>query len=93
MTNNEILLTYMPVLDEIFNKLCCDEDLRQMVYLIILEKDNKLLNDLHERGELRYWLSKIVKMQKTGKRSEYNRLYTDFTNRTTTINEDICGDD
>lgn len=54
MTNNEILLTYMPVLDEIFDKLCCDEDLQQMVYLIILEKDNKLLNDLHERGELRY---------------------------------------
>lgn len=56
MTNNEITLEYLPFVEELCDKWKVDEDCKQMFFVAFLQKDNELLNDLHNRGELKYWI-------------------------------------
>ena len=38
------------------NQFDCPEDLIQDIYLLLLEKDDTLIVDLHNKGELGYYL-------------------------------------
>lgn len=51
------------------------KDLEQDIYVELLRKDAALLNDLKEKGELKYFLAKIVKNQIYSKSSPYYRTY------------------
>ena len=71
------------LVDRIVNKLLsssknpfdCPEDLIQDVYLLILQKDDNLIVDLYERGELAYYLLRVVRNQLLSKNSSYYYTY------------------
>ena len=71
------------LVDRIVNKLLsssknpfdCPEDLIQDVYLLLLEKGDKLIVDLYERGELVYYLLRVVRNQLLSKNSPYYTKY------------------
>ena len=60
------------------NPFDCPEDLIQDVYLLLLQKDDNLIVDLYERGELGYYLLKIARNQLLSKNSPYYTKYIKF---------------
>lgn len=57
------------------NQFDCPEDLIQDIYLLLLEKDDTLIVDLHNKGELGYYLLKIARNQLLSKNSPYYTKY------------------
>ena len=57
------------------NPFDCPEDLIQDVYLLLLEKGDKLIVDLYERGELAYYLLRVARNQLLSKNSPYYTKY------------------
>lgn len=60
------------------NPFDCPEDLIQDVYLLLLQKDDNLIVDLYERGELAYYLLRVVRNQLLSKNSPYYTKYIKF---------------
>ena len=60
------------------NPFDCPEDLIQDVYLLLLEKGDKLIVDLYERGELAYYLLRVARNQLLSKNSPYYTKYIRF---------------
>ena len=60
------------------NQFDCPEDLIQDIYLLLLEKDDTLIVDLHNKGELGYYLLKIARNQLLSKNSPYYTKYIRF---------------
>lgn len=60
------------------NPFDCPEDLIQDVYLLLIEKSDKLIVDLYERGELAYYLLRVVRNQLLSKNSPYYTKYIKF---------------
>ena len=60
------------------NPFDCPEDLIQDVYLLLIEKDDKLIVDLYERGELGYYILKVVRNQLLSVNSKYYYTYIKF---------------
>ena len=60
------------------NQFDCPEDLIQDIYLLLLEKDDTLIIDLHNKGELGYYLLKIARNQLLSKNSPYYTKYIKF---------------
>ena len=60
------------------NPFDCPEDLIQDVYLLLLEKGDKLIVDLYERGELVYYLLRVARNQLLSKNSPYYTKYIRF---------------
>ena len=89
MTNNEILEAYLPFLKELFAKWHISDDCQQMCCLAVLQKDNQLLNKLHSRKELRYWLVKMIKLMWFSPRSTYNWDYNRYYDKIIELTEDI----
>lgn len=54
------------------------EDLIQDIYVLLLEKDDKLIVDLYERGELGYYILKVVRNQLLSANSPYYTKYIKF---------------
>lgn len=54
------------------------KDLCQDVYVILLEKDNVILDGLYQRGELPFYILKIVKNQLLSANSRYYYTYIKF---------------
>ena len=85
MTKYEVIniIAREHLVDRIVNKLLsssknpfdCPEDLIQDVYLLLLEKGDKLIVDLYERGELAYYLLRVVRNQLLSKNSPYYQKY------------------
>ena len=85
MTKYEVLdiIAKEHLVERIVNKLLsssknpfdCPEDLIQDVYLLLLEKGDKLIVDLYERGELAYYLLRIVRNQLLSVNSSYYYKY------------------
>ena len=85
MTKYEVvdIIAKEHLVDRIVNKLLsssknpfdCPEDLIQDVYLLILQKDDNLIVDLYERGELAYYLLRVVRNQLLSKNSSYYYTY------------------
>ena len=60
------------------NRFDCPEDLVQDIYVLLLEKDDKLIIDLYNKGELGYYLLKIAKNQLLSANSPYFYKYVKF---------------
>lgn len=60
------------------NQFDSPEDLIQDIYLLLLEKDDTLIVDLHNKGELGYYLLKIARNQLLSKNSPYYKQYIKF---------------
>lgn len=60
------------------NRFDCPEDLVQDIYVLLLEKDDKLIIDLYNKGELGFYLLKIAKNQLLSANSPYFYLYIKF---------------
>ena len=60
------------------NPFDCPEDLIQDIYLLLLEKDDKLIIDLYNKGELGFYLLKIARNQLLSKNSPYYTKYIKF---------------
>ena len=60
------------------NRFDCPEDLIQDIYVLLLEKDDKLIIDLYNKGELGYYLLKIAKNQLLSANSPYFYKYVKF---------------
>lgn len=60
------------------NRFDCPDDLIQDIYLLLLEKDDKLIIDLYNKGELGFYLLKIAKNQLLSANSPYFYMYVKF---------------
>ena len=69
------------------NPFDCPEDLIQDVYLLLLQKDDKLIIDLYNKGELGYYLLKIAKNQLLSANSPYFYKYIKFRVQSDDISE------
>ena len=54
------------------------EDLIQDIYILLLEKDDKLIIDLYNKSELGFYLLKIARNQLLSKNSPYYTKYIKF---------------
>ena len=69
------------------NPFDCPEDLIQDVYLLLLQKDDKLIIDLYNKGELGYYLLRIAKNQLLSANSPYFYKYIKFRAQSDDISE------
>ena len=54
ITNNEILLKWLPFFKELFEKFGVNEDCQQMIFVDFLLYDNAKLNKMNDNGQIRY---------------------------------------
>ena len=57
------------------NPFDCSEDLIQDLYLILLQKDDDLIVNLYEKGEIGFYLLKIARNQLLSVNSKYYYTY------------------
>lgn len=69
------------------NRFDCPEDLVQDIYVLLLEKDDKLIIDLYNKGELGYYLLRIAKNQLLSANSPYYYKYIKFRAQSDDISE------
>lgn len=60
------------------NPFDCPEDLIQDIYLLLLQKDDNLIINLYNKGEIGYYLLKIARNQLLSKNSPYYTKYIKF---------------
>ena len=60
------------------NPFDCPEDLIQDIYLLLLQKDDDLIVNLYNKGELGYYLLKITRNQLLSANSPYYTKYIKF---------------
>ena len=88
MTKSDVLdiIAREHLVDRIVNKLLsssknpfdCPEDLIQDVYLLLLQKDEDLIVNLYNRGELGFYLLKVARNQLLSTNSPYYTKYIKF---------------
>ena len=69
------------------NPFDCPEDLIQEIYLLLLEKGDKLIVNLYERGELAYYLLRVARNQLLSKNSPYYQKYIRFQSNSDDITQ------
>ena len=60
------------------NPFDCPEDLIQDIYLLLLQKDDDLIVNLYNKGEIGFYLLKIAKNQLLSANSPYYTKYIKF---------------
>ena len=60
------------------NPFDCPEDLIQDIYLLLLQKNDDLIVNLYNKGELGFYLLKIARNQLLSKNSPYYTKYIKF---------------
>lgn len=85
MTKYEVvdIIAREHLVDRIVNKLLsssknpfdCPEDLIQDIYLLLLQKDDDLIVNLYNKGEIGYYLLRVVRNQLLSKNSSYYYTY------------------
>ena len=88
MTKSDVLdiIAREHLVERIVNKLLsssrnpfdCPEDLIQDVYLLLIEKDEELIVNLYNKGELGYYILKVVRNQLLSVNSKYYYTYIKF---------------
>ena len=88
MTKSDVLdiIAREHLVDRIVNKLLsssknpfdCPEDLVQEIYLLLLQKDDDLIVNLYNKGELGYYILKVVRNQLLSTNSPYYQKYIRF---------------
>ena len=69
------------------NQFDCPDDLIQDIYVLLLEKDDKLIIDLYNKGELGFYLLRIAKNQLLSANSPYFYKYIKFRAQSDDISE------
>ena len=69
------------------NRFDCPEDLVQDIYVLLLEKDDDLIINLYNKGELGYYLLRIAKNQLLSANSPYFYKYIKFRAQSDDISE------
>ena len=97
MTKYEIIdeLSKNATVEKIVNKMVSSsknrfdfpDDLIQDIYVLLLEKDDKLIIDLYNKGELGYYLLRIAKNQLLSANSPYFYKYIKFRAQSDDISE------
>ena len=64
-----------------------NKDLSQLIYLTLLEKPNALIEDLYSKGELIFYVIRIITRNVYSTTSPYYRTIKKFKNKTTDIND------
>ena len=88
MTKSDVLdiIARDHLVDRIVNKLLsssknpfdCPEDLVQEIYLLLLQKDEDLIVNLYNKGELGFYILKIARNQLLSANSPYFYKYIKF---------------
>ena len=97
MTKSDVLdiIAREHLVDRIVNKLLsssknpfdCPEDLIQDVYLLLLQKDEDLIVNLYNKGEIDYYILKVVRNQLLSKDSPYYQKYIRFQSNSDDITQ------
>ena len=97
MTKYEVvdIIAKEHLVDRIVNKLLsssknpfdCPEDLIQDVYLLLLQKDDNLIVNLYNKGEIGFYLLKITRNQLLSKNSPYYQKYIRFQSNSDDITQ------
>ena len=69
------------------NPFDCPEDLIQDIYLLLLQKDDDLVVNLYNKGEIGFYLLKIARNQLLSKNSPYYQKYIRFLANSDEINK------
>lgn len=69
------------------NPFDCPEDLIQDIYLLLLQKDDDLIINLYNKGELGFYLLKIARNQLLSKNSPYYQKYIRFKSQSDEITQ------
>ena len=64
-----------------------NQDLSQLIYLTLLEKPNSLIEDLYSKGELIFYVIRIITKNVYSTTSPYYRTIKKFKNKTTYIDD------
>ena len=64
-----------------------NRDLSQLIYLTLLEKPNSLIEDLYSKGELIFYVIRIITRNVYTTTSPYYRTIKKFKNKTTDIDD------
>ena len=64
-----------------------NQDLSQLIYLSLLEKPNSLIEDLYSKGELIFYVIRIITRNVYSTTSPYYRTIKKFKNKTTDIDD------
>ena len=64
-----------------------NKDLSQLIYLTLLEKPNSLIEDLYSKGELIFYVIRIITRNVYSTTSPYYRTIKKFKNKTTDIDD------
>ena len=88
MTKSDVLdiIAREHLVERVVNKLLsssrnpfdCPEDLIQDVYLLLLQKDEDLIVNLYNKGEIGYYILKVVRNQLLSTNSPYYQKYIRF---------------
>lgn len=76
--NNTVEKIVYKLLPTSKNRFDFPDDLVQDIYVLLLEKDDKLIIDLYYKGELGFYLLKIARNQLLSKNSPYYTKYIKF---------------
>ena len=97
MTKYEVIniIAREHLVEKIVNKLLsssknpfdCPEDLIQDIYLLLLQKDDDLILNLYNKGEIGFYLLKIAKNQLLSANSPYYQKYIRFQSNSDDISE------
>ena len=74
-TVEKIIYKLLPASKNMFD---CPDDLVQDIYVLLLEKDDKLIIDLYNKGELGFYLLKVARNQLLSANSPYYTKYIKF---------------
>lgn len=69
------------------NPFDCPEDLIQDIYLLLLQKDDDLIVNLYNKGEIGFYLLKIARNQLLSVNSPYYQKYIRFQSNSDDISE------
>lgn len=69
------------------NPFDCPEDLIQDIYLLLLQKNDDLMVNLYNKGEIAYYLLRVVRNQLLSKNSPYYQKYIRFQSNSDDISE------
>lgn len=84
MTNNQLIeqLNKDQTIETIAHNLRVDteyfDDLVQEIYLIVLEYNNAKLNEIYEKGQIKFWLSRVMMNTWNSRTSRFFKVYKKF---------------
>lgn len=95
MTSNQIIneLAKNKVIEKLVANISPEDnspdtsDLSQLIYLTLLEKPNALIEDLYSKGELIFYVIRIITRNVYSTTSPYYRTIKKFKNKTTDIDD------